>query len=158
LPGLLGAIEAGADLAIGSRYVGGGSTPRWPISRRALSRLGNRYASGVLALPLADVTSGFRAYRADIVAALDLRTVRADGYGFQIEMAYRVAREGGRVVELPIAFVDRRRGVSKMSSRVIAEAVVLVLRLKWHERAERRAVARPAESRVKRATPRPVPR
>src|SRR5262245_25360196 len=98
IPGLLRAVGAGADLAIGSRYVRGGSIPHWSVYRRALSRVGNQYAARILSLPLADATSGFRAYRADAVAALDLRTVRADGYGFQIEMAYRVARAGGRIV------------------------------------------------------------
>jgi dolichol-phosphate mannosyltransferase len=126
LPGLLQAVESGADLAVGSRYIPGGSIPHWSAFRRALSRWGNRYASRVLALPLADATSGFRAYRADIVARLDLRTVRSDGYGFQIEMAYRVARAGGTIVELPIEFVDRRRGTSKMSSRIVVEALLLV--------------------------------
>ena len=121
LPGLLRAIEAGADLAVGSRYVRGGATRHWSARRRALSRMGNRYVSGVLALPLVDATSGFRAYRADIVARLDLQSVRADGYGFQIEMAYRVVRAGGHIVELPIEFVDRRRGTSKMSSGIIIE-------------------------------------
>jgi dolichol-phosphate mannosyltransferase len=126
LPSLLREVEAGADLAIGSRYVPGGSIPRWSWSRRALSRWGNRYAAAALGLPVADATSGYRAYRAAAVAGIDLHTVRADGYGFQIEMAYRVARAGGTVVELPIEFVDRRRGTSKMSSRIVVEALVLV--------------------------------
>jgi dolichol-phosphate mannosyltransferase len=127
VPDLLRAIEGGADLAVGSRYVAGGSVTHWSgRHRRALSRWGNRYARWVLALPLADATSGFRAYRADIVARLDLPSVRAEGYGFQIEMAYRVARAGGRIVEVPIAFIDRARGVSKMSLRIIVEALWLV--------------------------------
>ena len=126
LPDLLGAIDHGADLAVGSRYVAGGSITNWSARRRALSRWGNRYAGWALALPLADATSGFRAYRADIVARVDLPSIRADGYGFQIEMAHRVARAGGDIVELPIAFVDRRRGASKMSFRIVVEAFVLV--------------------------------
>jgi dolichol-phosphate mannosyltransferase len=126
LPGLLRAVEAGADLAIGSRYVPGGSIPRWSFRRRALSRWGNRYAGVVLGLPVADATSGYRAYLASAVAGVELDTVRADGYGFQIEMAYRVARNGGRIVELPIDFVDRERGTSKMSPHIIVEALVLV--------------------------------
>ncbi|MCA1683275.1 MAG: polyprenol monophosphomannose synthase [Actinobacteria bacterium] len=126
LPALLDAVEAGADLAIGSRYIPGGTIPHWAPHRRALSRWGNRYAGFVLGLPVADATSGFRAYRASTVAGLDLPTVRADGYGFQIEMAYRVARRGGTIVELPIEFVDRERGASKMSSRIIVEALLLV--------------------------------
>lgn len=127
LPALLRAVEDGADLAIGSRYVPGGSTPDWPWRRRALSRNGNRYAAAVLGLDVADSTSGYRAYRAEAVSGIDLHSVRADGYGFQIEMAYRVARNRGRVVELPIRFIDRRRGNSKMSGRIIVEALVLVM-------------------------------
>ena len=126
LPALLRAVECGADLAVGSRYVPGGSIPHWSASRRALSRWGNRYARWVLGLPLADATSGFRAYRAGILARLDLPSVRADGYGFQIEMAYRVARAGGAIVEVPIEFMDRERGSSKMSFRIIVEALLLV--------------------------------
>jgi dolichol-phosphate mannosyltransferase len=126
LPALVAALEHGADLAIGSRYVPGGSIPDWSFHRRFLSRWGNRYAGAVLGLAVRDATSGFRAYRAATLAALDLDTVRADGYGFQIEMAYRTARAGGRIVEVPIAFVDRIRGTSKMSGRIIVEALVLV--------------------------------
>jgi dolichol-phosphate mannosyltransferase len=126
LPTLLAAVEAGADLAIGSRYIPGGTIPHWAPHRRALSRWGNRYAGFVLGLPVADATSGFRAYRASTVAGLDVPSVRADGYGFQIEMAYRVQQRGGTIVELPIEFVDRERGASKMSSRIIVEALLLV--------------------------------
>ena len=126
LPSLLRAVERGADLALGSRYVPGGSIPSWSLHRRSLSRYGNRYAAAVLGLDVADTTSGYRAYRADMLRRIDVGTVRADGYGFQIEMAYRVAREGGRVVELPIEFLDRARGTSKMSGRIIVEALALV--------------------------------
>jgi dolichol-phosphate mannosyltransferase len=122
LPALIAAIEHGADLAVGSRYVPGGSIPHWRWHRRALSRWGNRYAAGVLGLAINDSTSGFRAYRASALHQVDLHTVHADGYGFQIEMAYRVVRNSGRVVEVPIAFVDRVRGTSKMSGRIVAEA------------------------------------
>jgi dolichol-phosphate mannosyltransferase len=126
LPGLLRAVDGGADLAVGSRYITGGSIPRWSVGRRALSRWGNRYARWVLDLPLADATSGFRAYHADIVANLDLSSMQSDGYGFQIEMAHRVARAGGRMVEVPIEFGDRARGASKMSPRIVVEALLLV--------------------------------
>ena len=126
LPALLRAVEAGADLAVGSRYVPGGSIPDWPAHRRFLSRAGNRYADFVLDLSVQDATSGYRAYRADILRRIDLGSVRADGYGFQIEMAYRVAAAEGRIVEVPIEFVDRQRGTSKMSFRIIAEALLLV--------------------------------
>lgn len=126
LPGLLRAVEGGADLAVGSRYIPGGSIPHWSLRRRALSRWGNRYARCVLNLPLADTTSGFRAYHGDILAKLDLSSIQSDGYGFQIEMAYRVARMGGGIVEVPIEFAERTRGASKMSARVIVEALLLV--------------------------------
>jgi len=126
LPGLLAAVEAGASLALGSRYIPGGSIPDWSWHRRALSRWGNRYAAAVLGMDIADATSGYRAYRAEALAEIDFHTVRADGYGFQIEMAYRVLRTGGTVVEVPISFTDRIRGESKMSSRIIVEALILV--------------------------------
>jgi len=126
LPLLLGAIEGGAELAIGSRYVEGGSIPSWSWRRRALSRYGNRYAAAVLGLPVADATSGFRAYHSNTLRLLDTSAFRADGYGFQIETAYRISRAGGRIVEVPIAFADRAVGTSKMSWRIVAEALVLV--------------------------------
>jgi dolichol-phosphate mannosyltransferase len=126
LPQLLRAVEHGADLAIGSRYVPGGSIPTWTWRRRALSRYGNRYAAVVLGLDLADATSGFRAYRATMLRNVDMGRVVAEGYGFQIEMAYRVAAQGGRIAEVPISFTDRTHGTSKMSGRIVAEALALV--------------------------------
>ncbi|MDQ6798086.1 MAG: polyprenol monophosphomannose synthase [Actinomycetota bacterium] len=126
LPSLLAAIDEGADLVVGSRYVPGGSIPEWPWHRRWLSRNGNRYASTMLRFAVADSTSGFRAYRSDMISRIDLNSVRASGYGFQIEMVYRVAQLGGSIVERPIEFVDRELGVSKMSLRVVAEALGLV--------------------------------
>jgi dolichol-phosphate mannosyltransferase len=137
LPTLLRGVEDGADLAIGSRYVPGGSIPEWPFHRRALSRWGNRYAAAVLGFDVRDSTSGFRAYRATAVGQIDLQSVRADGYGFQIEMTYRVAAHGGRIVELPIEFADRERGTSKMSGRIIVEALVLVTWWGLRDRARR---------------------
>lgn len=126
LPRLLDLIEQGADLVIGSRYVAGGSIPDWSWHRRLLSSWGNRYAGAALKLDVADATSGYRAFRAAMVADIDFGEVRADGYGFQIEMAYRIQGLGGTVREFPIAFVDRVRGRSKMSLRIIVEALVLV--------------------------------
>lgn len=124
LPALVGPAQAGeADLVIGSRYVPGGSIPDWPFHRRALSQWGNRYAAAMLGLQVADATAGFRAYRADTLRAIDLHTVSTDGYGFQIDMTYRVRRTGGRIVEIPIEFHDRVRGTSKMSWRIIVEAL-----------------------------------
>ena len=126
LPSLLRAVEDGADLVVGSRYVPGGRIPKWPAHRRALSRFGNGYATTLLRLPLSDATSGYRAYRASALRAIDLDRVRANGYGFLIEMVYRVTRNGGRLAEVPIVFVDRERDGSKMSGRIVAEAMTLV--------------------------------
>jgi dolichol-phosphate mannosyltransferase len=126
LPRLLAAIEDGGDLAVGSRYIPGGSIPAWSWSRRLLSKQGNRYAAILLHLPVTDATSGFRAYRATALADVGLDHVRADGYGFQIEMVYRVAGAGGTVVEVPIRFADRTQGKSKMSGKIVVEAFLLV--------------------------------
>src|SRR5262245_5454103 len=126
LPALVSATTHGADVAIGSRYVAGGSIPDWTWRRAFLSRWSNRYAALVLGLAVNDSTSGYRAYRADALRRLDLGHVRAYGYGFQVEMTYRLIRQGGRVVEIPVAFVDRRAGESKMSLPIVLEAFVLV--------------------------------
>ena len=126
LPLLLTAVADGAALALGSRYIPGGSIPDWSWHRRALSRWGNRYAAAVLGIDVKDATSGYRAYRAEALTNIDFHTVQADGYGFQVEMAYRVLASGGRIVEVPISFTDRVRGESKMSGRIVIEALVLV--------------------------------
>jgi len=126
LPELIGAVAAGADLAIGSRYVPGGSIPHWPLYRRALSRVGNFYAGMVLGTSVRDNTSGYRAYRAEILKDIDYASTRSKGYGFMIETAYRVWLAGGRVLEAPIAFTDRVRGYSKMTLTVAAEELLLV--------------------------------
>ena len=137
LPQLLDAIAQGADLVIGSRYVSGGSIPDWSWHRRLLSKWGNRYAGAALGLDVADATSGYRALRASLVSKIDFREVRADGYGFQIEMAYRMQGLGGTVREIPISFVDRVRGNSKMSPRIVVEALVLVTWWGARDRLER---------------------
>jgi glycosyltransferase involved in cell wall biosynthesis len=126
LPALVSAATHGADLAVGSRYVAGGSMPDWSWRRAFLSRWSNRYAALVLGLAVNDSTSGYRAYRADALEAIDFDHVRADGYGFQIEMTYRLINRGGRVVEIPVAFLDRREGQSKLSFPIVVEAFVLV--------------------------------
>jgi glycosyltransferase involved in cell wall biosynthesis len=126
LPDLLAPLGHGADVVVGSRYVPGGSIPQWGVHRRALSRTGNVYAAVLLGLHVTDLTSGFRAYAAGILRRIDLGAVRADGYGFQIEMVYRAALAGGLVTEVPIRFVDRVEGRSKMSMRTIVEALALV--------------------------------
>lgn len=129
LPSLLAAVEEGADLVIGSRYVPGGSIPDWPAYRRALSRHGNRYAAFVLRLEHADLTSGYRAYRAHALEALYTGEVRTGGYGALIEMAYRVASAGAVVTEVPICFADRKLGQSKMSGSIALETLWHVTRL-----------------------------
>jgi len=126
LPQLLGALDSGADLAVGSRYVPGGSIPHWPWFRRALSRYGNRYAGIVLGLGVRDATSGYRAYQSDVLIRADYLTTRSKGYGFQIETAYRVWRAGGQIAEIPIVFTDRVKGYSKMTWHVFAEELLLV--------------------------------
>ena len=127
LPVLVDTLVAGqADLVIGSRYVPGGSIPHWPLYRRALSRVGNFYAGAVLGTSVRDNTSGYRAYRAEILKDIDYASTRAKGYGFMIETAYRVWLAGGRVLEAPIAFTDRIRGYSKMTLMVAAEELLLV--------------------------------
>jgi dolichol-phosphate mannosyltransferase len=126
LPALIAALEDGADLAIGSRYVPGGSTPYWPWRRKALSRYGNLYTDFMLRTNVHDNSAGYRAFRADTLRAVEYQTTRAKGYGFQIELAYRVSRWGGRVDELPITFTDRVRGTSKMSLAVMAEEMLLI--------------------------------
>lgn len=129
LPTLVTAVQDGADLAIGSRYVAGGSTPGWGAHRRLLSRAGNSYANLLLGLDVRDATSGYRAYRAERLRAIDIAGLRATGYGTQVELAHLVARSGGRLVELPICFHDRRWGASKMSPGIVAEALWLVTQL-----------------------------
>ena len=126
LPRLLAAVERGADLAVGSRYAPGGSVPNWPKHRLALSVAGNRYAAFCLGIEVRDTTAGYRAYRASVLNAIDFDTTHSTGYGFQIEMTNRVLNAGGRIEEVPIAFTDRVRGNSKMSMRIVAEAMLLV--------------------------------
>ena len=126
LPDLFRAIDDGADLAVGSRYVEGGAVRRWPLHRRILSRWGNRYAIALLRLPVRDATSGYRAVSADLLRRLSFDSVPANGYGFLIELLYRATRAGARIVETPITFVDRLHGTSKMRARIIGEAALLV--------------------------------
>jgi dolichol-phosphate mannosyltransferase len=126
LPGLIAPIAEGHELSIGSRYVPGGSIPNWKLHRHLLSRGGNLYASAVLGLGVADSTAGFRAYSSTVLSRIALDKVRAEGYGFQIEMTYRAKQAGASIVEVPIRFVDRELGESKMSSIIVVEALGLV--------------------------------
>jgi dolichol-phosphate mannosyltransferase len=112
-----------SDVAIGSRYVPGGRVVDWPPHRLALSSWGNRYVRLMTGLPVADATSGFRAFRAEVLTELDLDTVRSDGYSFQIEMVLRAWRAGFRIVELPITFTERSEGASKINRAIVIEAV-----------------------------------
>jgi len=129
LPALLEAVgPGGADLAIGSRYVEGGGTRGWPLRRRLLSRGGNAYIRGALRLPVHDATAGFRAFRAPLLERIGVAGMRSTGYCFQVETTLRAVTEGARVVEVPITFVERASGRSKMGPAIVGEAV---LRITW---------------------------
>lgn len=147
LPALMAAIDDGADVAIGSRYVPGGGVDNWPWHRRALSRFGNRYAAFMLSAPIKDMTAGFRAFSAAALEQLQPASCDAAGYGFQVEMAWRAHLAGLKVIEIPITFRDRVRGESKMDTRIAIEAMLLVTRwglgrlvgrLPWSPDADRR--------------------
>jgi dolichol-phosphate mannosyltransferase len=134
LPGLIGPIGAArADLVIGSRYVSGGGVRDWGIVRRVISRGGSLFAKVVLGLKPHDLTGGFKAWRSTTLATIPFDGVHAGGYVFQIEMTYRASRLGARIEEIPIVFQDRRAGQSKMSRRIIVEALLVVLTLRWDE-------------------------
>lgn len=140
LPQLVPAVDEKYDLAIGSRYVPGGSTPGWPASRRMLSRAGNAWANYCLSLGVKDATGGFRAYSAGLLRRMPLDSIQARGYGFQIEMTYKALRCGASVIEVPIRFIDRAEGTSKMSSFVVLEALALVTAWGYKERTRRGSV------------------
>ncbi|MFL6240465.1 MAG: polyprenol monophosphomannose synthase [Actinomycetes bacterium] len=123
LPRLLAALRGGADVVLGSRWVPGGAVRNWPASRMLLSRGGNAYVRMTLGVPLRDATGGFRAYRSDVLRKLSLTDVASQGYCFQVDLALRALREGFTVVEVPITFVERAYGTSKMDRRIIAEAL-----------------------------------
>ena len=128
IPAMLRLISEGADVVIGSRYVIGGGTTDWPIHRQLLSRWGNAYTRIVLGLPTQDCTSGYRAYRASALRAIQPDTTGAEGYAFLTELVRRLARQGVRIEETPIIFRDRTRGTSKMSWRIVIESMLLVTR------------------------------
>jgi dolichol-phosphate mannosyltransferase len=130
LPQMLQAARDGADLVIGSRYVDGGGTVNWGPLRKFISRGGSFYARTILGIDVRDVTAGFKCFRRRVLESIDLASVSAQGYGFQIEMTYRTLRLGFRVVEVPIVFVDRRVGQSKMSRKIFLEALALVWKLR----------------------------
>jgi dolichol-phosphate mannosyltransferase len=131
LPEFLEAIKD-ADLVLGSRYQGGRvNVVNWPMSRLFLSYAANIYARAVTGLPVSDTTGGFKCFRRNVLESIDLNSVKSNGYAFQIEMSYRVWKRGFRLVEIPIIFVDRTEGVSKMSKRIMREAIWMVWRLRW---------------------------
>jgi dolichol-phosphate mannosyltransferase len=131
LPAFMEAIEQGADVVVGSRNMPGGSIQGWGLGRHVLSKGGSLYSRVMLGLSVRDLTSGYKAFRTDALRSMDLHAVRAEGYAFQIELTYRAIRRGMRVVEVPIVFVDRRAGQSKMSRRIFAEAVLMIPKLRW---------------------------
>lgn len=143
LPRLLSALaraDSGTHLVIGSRWVPGGSVQNWPAHRRWLSRGGNTYTRVMLSLPVRDATAGFRAYRAETLRSIPLEDVASQGYCFQVDMAWRVHLAGGRIAEVPICFVERSLGRSKMSREIVVEALVRVTL--WGLRARASQVAR----------------
>lgn len=129
IPEMLRLIEAGADAVIGSRYVTGGGTTDWPIHRQLLSKWGNSYTRTVMHLTPRDCTSGYRAYRANVLADIDPSSTSAEGYAFLTELVRRLTRRGYSIAETPIVFRDRTKGKSKMSGRIIIESMGLVT--KW---------------------------
>ncbi len=121
-----------ADLVIGSRYQNGRvNVVNWPMSRLLLSYAANLYARAITGLPIADTTAGFKCFRRNVLESIDLSAVKSNGYAFQIEMHFRVWKRGFRLVEIPIIFVDRTEGVSKMSKKIVREAIWMVWRLRW---------------------------
>ncbi|WP_461168663.1 polyprenol monophosphomannose synthase [Arthrobacter sp. Z1-15] len=129
LPLLLEAAEAGADLVIGSRWVAGGSVVNWPLHRKILSRGGSLYSRLMLGIGVRDITAGYRAFQRATLEKLDLSAVESVGYGFQVDMTFRVARLGLTIREVPITFVEREFGASKMSGNIVFEAMANVT--KW---------------------------
>lgn len=130
LPALFAELARGADVAVGSRYVPGGGTENWGLGRRTLSRGGSLYARTILGVSVRDMTAGFLCWRKSALAAIDLQSLTSNGYSFQIETKFRALERGLSLVEVPIVFVDRRVGQSKMSRAIVAEALLKVWRLR----------------------------
>ncbi|MDI6807395.1 MAG: polyprenol monophosphomannose synthase [Candidatus Eisenbacteria bacterium] len=129
---LIGAMDD-CDLVLGSRYIHGVTVVNWPLGRLILSYMANVYTRVITGLPVRDATGGFKAFRRKVLESIDLSRIHSDGYSFQIEMSYLAWRNGFKIKEIPITFVDRRVGISKMSKRIIWEAVWLVWRLRLQE-------------------------
>lgn len=130
VPEFIRAIEAGADVVVGSRNIPGGGVEGWGPGRHLVSKGGSVYARTILGLDVRDLTSGYKAFTRDALERIDLAGVKSNGYSFQIELTYRAVLRGLRVAEVPILFVDRRAGASKMSRKIFAEAVVMVWKLR----------------------------
>ena len=130
-------IEAGADLVLGSRNIKGGGTRNWSIIRQIISKGGSLYAQAILFSPYRDLTSGFKAFRREVLEALDLEKVHSNGYSFQIELTHRAHQMGFKVRETPIIFHDRKVGTSKMTGRIVLEAMLVVWRIRLSKRARR---------------------
>lgn len=130
LPDFLRAVREGADVVIGSRNVPGGGVEGWGLGRHVLSKGGSLYSRAILGLAVRDLTSGYKCFTRRALEGIDLAAVQSEGYSFQIELTYRALSRGFRVAEVPIVFVDRRAGKSKMSRRIFAEAVVMVWKLR----------------------------
>jgi dolichol-phosphate mannosyltransferase len=130
LPEFERALDAGYDVVIGSRNIPGGGIEGWGFGRHFVSKGGSLYARSILGLPIHDLTSGYKAFSRRALEAIDLGTVHSNGYSFQIEMTYRAMRKGLRVIEVPIVFIDRRAGRSKMSRKIFLEAVAMVWKLR----------------------------
>jgi dolichol-phosphate mannosyltransferase len=126
LPAMLERARSGADLVIGSRWIPGGAVSNWPRSRQLISRLGNAYARTILRSRVRDITAGFRIYRTAALATMRLESVASHGYGFQVELAWRIERAGGSIIEHPITFVERESGRSKMHIGIVVEALARV--------------------------------
>jgi dolichol-phosphate mannosyltransferase len=136
LPVLIDAVRGGADLALGSRYINGGDIENWGLLRRIISRGGCTYARILLGVDTRDLTGGFKCFAAETLRTIDYQSVRAQGYGFQVELTYRALKAGLKVVEVPITFRERRAGQSKMSARITLEAALMVPTLRWGRREE----------------------
>lgn len=130
LPSFFAALAAGADVVSGSRNIPGGRVEGWGVGRRALSKGGSLYSRLILGVPVRDLTTGFKAFKRQVLEAIDINRVQSNGYSFQIELTYRALERGFRVQEVPIVFVDRQAGTSKMNRDIFAEAVVAVWRLR----------------------------
>ena len=145
LPRLLQASAEGADLVIGSRWVKGGEVVNWPLSRKIISRGGSFYSRTLLGLPLKDITAGYRAFKRETLEAIDFDAIESRGYGFQVDMTFRVAMLGKRIVEVPVTFVERELGDSKMSGNIVLEAMLNVTRwglsARWKKLTGKRAAA-----------------